>query len=327
MTAHNADNEPHSTNSGRSWDIRAVLSGAALPAAIVLLAAFFYSQSPAFFTLRNWLSISVQVAALMTVAIPFAILLMAGKVDLGVGSLLGLSGVVAGLCFPVLGVPATIIITLGVGMLIGAVNGLLVGWFSMSPIIVTLGGLTFMRGFAQYLSPNPLFGFPDAFSYMGYGRIWGVPILTWVMLALLVAGIVVMRFSALGKHAVAIGVNERAAYLVGIRVRLTVLFLYVGVGFATALAGLMSIARINSAPSGTLGVGMELSVLTAVLLGGIPFTGGKGSLLRVALGVWLLGMLSNGLVLMNLPTEASLMITGFVLVLAAGLDVLRRRRG
>lgn len=88
----------------------------------------------------------------------------------------------------------------------------------------------------------------------------------------------------------------------------------------------MSISRINSAPSGTLGVGVELSVLTAVLLAGVPFAGGKGSILRVVLGVWLLGMLSNGLILMNVPTELSLMITGLVLIFAAGLDVLRNRR-
>lgn len=297
----------------------------ALPLAILLLAAFFYIQSPVFLTLNNWISISVQVATLMTISIPFAILLMAGKVDLGVGSLLALSGVIAGLCFPSFGIVGTIVFTLAVGTLIGVVNGVMVGVLSMSPIIVTLGGLTLMRGIAQWLSPNPLFGFPEAFTYIGYGRVLGLPVLTWILIAVLLAGLAVMRFTALGRHAVAIGVNERAAYLTGIRVKLSVVMLYAAVGFAAALAGLMSVARINSAPSGTLGIGMELSVLTAVLLGGVPFTGGKGSLLRVALGVWLLGMLSNGLILMNMPSEASLMITGFVLILAAGLDVLRRR--
>lgn len=301
-----------------------VMAGA-LPLAIVLLAVFFYIQSPVFLTLNNWIAISVQVATLMTISIPFAILLMAGKVDLSVGSLLALSGIVAGLSFPVFGIVGTIIFTLCVGTLIGVLNGLMVGYLSMSPIIVTLGGLTLMRGISQWLSPNPLFGFPESFTYLGYGRIWGLPALTWILIAVLLAGLAVIRFLPIGRHAVAIGVNERAAYLTGIRVRLTVVLLYAAVGFAAALAGLMSIARINSAPSGTLGVGMELAVLTAVLLGGVPFTGGRGSLLRVALGVWLLGMLSNGLILMNMPSEASLMITGFVLILAAGLDVLRRR--
>ena len=307
-------------------DLAGILTAAALPLAVVLLGLFFYIKAPVFLTPRNLLSITVQVASLMTIAVPFAILLMAGKVDLSVGSLLGLCGVVAGLSFPVLGVAGAVVFTLLVGLAAGLVNGFLVSWLSMSPIIVTLGGLTLMRGLAQYLSPNPLFGFPESFSYIGYGVLFGVPYLTWIMLAVLVAGFAFMRLSPFGRHAVAIGVNERAAYLVGIRVKLTVMLLYAAVGVAAALAGLMTVARINSAPSGTLGVGMELSVLTAVLLGGVPFTGGRGSLPRVALGVLLLGMLSNGLILMNVPTEASLMLTGLVLIVAAALDVLRSRR-
>ncbi|MDA9448341.1 hypothetical protein XI01_16760 [Bradyrhizobium sp. CCBAU 21360] len=308
-------------------NVGAFLAAAALPAAIAVLALYFFYKSPVFLTLNNWISISVQIAALMTISIPFAILLMAGKVDLSVGSMVGLSGVVAGLSFPNLGIIGTVVVVLAVGLAIGLLNGFLVGVLSMSPIIVTLGALTLMRGLAQWLSPSSLFGFPEAFTFIGYGRLLGVPILTWIMVSVLALGLFVMTRTPLGRHAIAIGVNERAAYLVGVRVKLTVMLLYGAVGLGSALAGLMTIARINSAPSGTLGVGVELSVITAVLLGGVPFTGGKGSLLRVALGVWLLGMLSNGLILMNIRTEAGLMITGLVLVLAAGLDVLRTRRG
>lgn len=307
-------------------DLGASFSVAALPAAITLLALYFFYKSPVFLTLNNWIGISVQIASLMTISVPFAILLMAGKVDLSVGSMVGLSGVIAGLSFPDLGVVGTVVLVLAIGLAIGLLNGFLVGFLSMSPIIVTLGALTLMRGLAQWLSPSPLFDFPEAFTFIGYGRLLGLPILTWIMLSILAVGLFVMARTPLGRHTVAIGVNERAAYLVGIRVKLTVMLLYGAVGMGGALAGLMTIARINSAPSGTLGVGIELSVLTAVLLGGVPFTGGRGSLLRVALGVWLLGMLSNGLILMNVPTEASLMITGLVLVLAAGLDVLRTHR-
>lgn len=300
---------------------------AALPVAVLALGVFFWSQSAAFLSQRNLIAISVQIAAQMTIAIPFAMLLMSGKVDLSVGSLLGLCGVVAGLSFESYGVSGAIVITLLTGLGVGLINGFLVAGLSMSPIIITLGGLTFFRGLAQWLSPDPLFGFPESFSALGYERLGPLPVLTWIMLAVLITGMFVMRFTALGRHVVAIGVNQRAAYLVGIRVKLTGILLYGAVGVATALAALMSIARINSAPSGTLGVGTELTVLTAVLLGGVPFAGGKGSLWRVALGVWLLGMLSNGLILMNVPTEMSLMITGLVLALAAGLDVLRTRKG
>lgn len=302
------------------------LSASALPIATGLIALYFAWRSPVFLTLDNWISISVQVASLMTISIPFAILLMAGKVDLSVGALLGFCGVVAGLAFPALGVVGAPLLALFVGLGVGLINGFLVSWLSMSPIIVTLGSLTLLRGLSQWLSPDPLFGFPESFSYLGYATVLGLPILTWITMAVLGAGWAAVRFFAIGRHAIAIGVNQRAAYLVGIRVKLTGMALYGVVGAAAALAGLMSIARINSAPSGSLGAGVELSVLTAVLLGGVPFTGGKGSVIRVALGVWLLGMLSNGLILMNVPTEASLMVTGVVLVLAAALDVLRARK-
>lgn len=299
---------------------------AALPVAIALLAVFFYIKVPVFMTANNWIAISVQVSALMTISIPFALLLMAGKIDLSVGSTLALCGVVAGLSFEPLGIPGAVVLTLVVGTTVGLINGVLVASVGMSPIIVTLGTLTLIRGLAQWLAPNPIFGFPEEFLVIGYERIFGLPVLTWIMLAVILVGAAVMALLPIGPQIVALGVNKRAAFLVGLRVRAIGIGLYAATGFFVAVAALMSISRINSAPAGTLGIGVELSVLTAVLLGGIPFTGGKGSVLRVVLGVWLLGMLSNGLILMNVPTELSLMTTGLVLVVAAGLDVLRAKR-
>lgn len=308
----------------RDWFELAV--AAALPVAIALLALFFYIKVPVFMTANNWIAISVQVSALMTISIPFALLLMAGKIDLSVGSTLALCGVVAGLSFEPLGITGAVLLTLAVGMVVGLINGVLVSAVGMSPIIVTLGTLTLIRGLAQWLAPNPIFGFPEEFLVIGYERVLGLPILTWIMLAVIALGVGVMALLPIGPQIVALGVNQRAAFLVGLRVKAIGIGLYAATGFFVAVAALMSISRINSAPAGTLGIGVELSVLTAVLLGGIPFTGGKGSVLRVVLGVWLLGMLANGLILMNVPTELSLMTTGLVLVVAAGLDVLRARR-
>lgn len=308
----------------RDWFEIAV--AAALPVAIALLAVFFYIKVPVFMTANNWIAISVQVSALMTISIPFALLLMAGKIDLSVGSTLALCGVVAGLSFEPLGIPGAVVLTLVVGTTVGLINGVLVASVGMSPIIVTLGTLTLIRGLAQWLAPNPIFGFPEEFLVIGYERIFGLPVLTWIMLAVILVGAAVMALLPIGPQIVALGVNKRAAFLVGLRVRAIGIGLYAATGFFVAVAALMSISRINSAPAGTLGIGVELSVLTAVLLGGIPFAGGKGSVLRVVLGVWLLGMLSNGLILMNVPTELSLMTTGLVLVVAAGLDVLRAKR-
>ncbi|PVZ65480.1 ABC transporter permease [Pelagibaculum spongiae] len=298
---------------------------AALPVAIALLALFFFINVPVFMTINNWIAISVQVSTIMTIAIPFALLLMAGKIDLSVGSNLALCGVVAGLGFSDLGIFSAIILTLIVGTGVGVLNGLLVSRFDMSPIIITLGTLTLIRGVAQWLAPHPIFGFPEDFLIIGYERILGLPILTWIMLAVIAMGAAVMAFLPIGAQIIALGVNQRAAFLIGLRVKGIGILLYAATGFFVAIAALMSVSRINSAPAGTLGVGIELSVLTAVLLGGVPFNGGKGSLFRVVLGVWLLGMLSNGLILMNVPTELSLMITGLVLIVAACLDRLRTK--
>jgi ribose transport system permease protein len=303
-----------------------IIVTATLPVAIAALAFFFYLNVPVFMTLNNWISISVQVSTVMTIAIPFALLLMAGKIDLSVGSTLALCGVVAGMSFEPLGLTGAIILTLMVGTGVGLINGILVSAVGMSPIIVTLGALTLIRGVAQWLAPNPVFGFPEDFLVVGYERILGLPMLTWIMLFVISIGIIAMVLLPIGPQIIALGVNKRAAFLVGIRVKAIGISLYAVTGFFVAVAALMSISRINSAPSGTLGVGVELSVLTAVLLAGVPFAGGKGSIWRVVLGVWLLGMLSNGLILMNVPTELSLMITGLVLILAAGLDVLRNKR-
>lgn len=299
---------------------------AALPVAVLLLALFFFINAPVFFSLRNLINITIQIAVLMTVAVPAAMLLMAGKVDLSVGSMLALCGVVAGMSFETLGVPGTILLTLGVGLFAGLVNGTLISILGWDAIVVTLGSLTLMRGLAQWFAPYPVFGFPESFAILGYGRYLGLPYMTWIMIAVLIIGIFVMRFLPIGRRIIAIGINDRAAFLVGVRVKTTLLLLYLATGFATAVAALMSIARINSAPSASLGSGFELAVLTAILLGGVPFKGGKAALWRVALAVWLLGMLENGLVLMNVQTEASLMIKGCVLIVAAGLNYVRSKR-
>jgi ribose transport system permease protein len=323
-SSSNAVEQVSSITKDRDWF--ELIVAATLPVAIAALALFFYIKVPVFMTLNNWISISVQVSTVMTIAIPFALLLMAGKIDLSVGSTLALCGVVAGMSFEPLGITGAIILTLAVGTGVGLINGLLVSAVGMSPIIVTLGALTLIRGIAQWLAPNPVFGFPEDFLVVGYERILGLPMLTWIMLSVILMGIVTMVLLPIGPQIIALGVNKRAAFLVGLRVKTIGIGLYAVTGFFVAIAALMSISRINSAPSGTLGVGVELSVLTAVLLAGVPFAGGKGSILRVVLGVWLLGMLSNGLILMNVPTELSLMITGLVLIIAAGLDVLRNRR-
>lgn len=294
-----------------------------MPLATILLMLFFAVNTKAFFTAENFAALISQNAAVIIITVAFAMLLMAGYVDLSVGSVMGLVGVVSGLMFLHVGVVAGIACGLALGLAWGLMNGVLIGVFGLSPIVVTLGGLAAARGIALALAPNAIYGFPDFIVALGSGKLFGLAYIGWIALAVAAAGLFVLSQTPFGKHVLAIGVNPRAAFLVGIRVRRTILILYASTGLAVALGAILIAARLDSAPSGTLGVGMEITVLTAALLGGIPFTGGRGSMWRVLLGVWFLIVLRNGLALMNIGTEFTNIISGSVLVVAAGLEVLQ----
>jgi ribose transport system permease protein len=175
------------------------------------------------------------------------------------------------------------------------------------------------------LAGNPIFEFPESVVDFGAGSFLEIPNLVWVAVASTLLGMVVLNLLPFGKHVVAVGVNERAAYLAGLRVKFIKLSLYVATAVGAAVAGMMLAARFNSAPGGTLGVGTELIVLTAVLLGGVPFSGGRGALWRVVIGVLLLGILRNGLVLLNFSSEAAQIALGAVLIVAAALELIRQR--
>jgi ribose transport system permease protein len=295
-----------------------------LPLAVLLLMIYFAAQSPVFFTYGNLMAIATQNAPTFIASAAMGAMLIAGYVDLSVGSVLAVAGVAAGVTWTHHGTVPGLLVGLLVGLVVGVINGSLVALLDWSPIVVTLGGLAFGRGLALYLSPDSVFGFPPAINKLGAGKWLSVSYLVWI--AILVCGVFMVMMSRLplGRHITAIGVNKRAAYLAGIRVKPIVFGLYLAVGVTVALAGILTAARLDSAPAGTLGLGFEITVLTAVLLGGIPFDGGSGSLWRVLVGVWLMGVLRNGITLMNVGPEVASMLTGGVLVLAAGLEAARR---
>jgi len=195
----------------------------------------------------------------------------------------------------------------------------------MTSIVVTLGTLAVGRGLAQTIAPEPVFGFPDVVEEFGSGLFLAIPYLMWVAAAVCGLAMFALNRMPVGRHLVAVGVNRRAAFLTGLRVKRVEVTLYTLTALAAAVAGIMLVARFGSAPSSSLGAGLELTVLTAVLLGGVPFNGGKGALWRVIVGVVLLGILRNGTTMMNVTPESSNIITGAVLVVAAGLEIMRHR--
>jgi ribose/xylose/arabinose/galactoside ABC-type transport system permease subunit len=301
--------------------VRGHAAANALLLGVIGLLLIFSNLNEDFLTVDNFRNIFIQSSFIMVVAVPTALLLIAGKVDLSVGSILALGAVTTGLLLND-GMPLVPAILIGVlaGTVVGTINGFLVTVLDLSPIIVTLGALTAVRGLAQTLAPNPVFGFPSSFITLGEGEIAGIPYLVLVAVAVLAVGAIVLSKIPVGRHIYAIGVNPEAAYLSGVRVAPVGLLLFIATGAAAGLAGVMLAARLGSAPSAALGIGFELEVLTAVILGGVAFNGGRGTIFGVFLGVIFLGILQNGLTLENVPAATALMVKGGTLVIAAWLD-------
>jgi ribose transport system permease protein len=292
-----------------------------LLAVLTVMVVAFQLTTGSFLDPANLSGIATDAATLAIVAVPLALLVISGYLDLSVGSTLALGGLVAGWLAGQQHQSPTVAVLggLAAGAAVGAVNGFLCCYLGLSPFIVTLGMLTAVRGLAQQLFPLPLSGFGSGFAWLGGARIAGLAAPVVVSAAVLVAGALFLAFTPAGRHVFAIGVNREAAHLSGVNIRRTPFLLFVATGMAAALAGAIKASVLDSAVAGTSGAGFELTVLTAVLIGGVALTGGSGSILGVLLGVLFLGGLQNGLTLLNVPTFWQQMAQGVALVAGAAL--------
>lgn len=301
----------------------------ALLIGLIGMIIYFATASDLFLSPGNVKNILLSSSVLLVVAVPQAALVIMGYVDLSVGSIVGLAGVSMGMLIvnngwnPLL----AIVFALGVGVVCGLFNGYLVAYTALSPIIITLGSLQLFRGITQGLTPNPPSGFGDGIALLGRGTLFGLQIPVWIALIVFALGAVFLYRMSSGRHVYAIGVNKEASYLSGISTKQLPLKFYALVGLAAALGGVLLAARLDSAPPSTLGSGFELDVLTAVLLGGVAFSGGRGTMFGVLLGVFFLGVLRNGMTLTNVPYWAQAIATGAALIIAAGLDELSKKQG
>ena len=295
----------------------------ALALALVLLILFFASQNDRFLSVDNFRLVALQVSIIGVVSVPLALLLISGGIDLSVGSIVAFSGMTtASLLDSGTPVPVAVLAGILAGAAVGVVNGALSIFAGLSPIVVTLGSLAAVRGLTFYISAIPMFGFPDSYTNLGGGRILGVPILVIFALGVFAIGYLFLNRTPWGQHVYALGVNTEAARLAGISTRVLPFLLYVATGMAAGLGGTLLVARLNSATPGTIAINFEIDVLTAILLGGVVFGGGRGRLSGVMIGVVFLGVLSNGLVLLDVKSYTQTLLKGVALVLAVGLAML-----
>ncbi|UOQ55938.1 ABC transporter permease [Leucobacter allii] len=298
---------------------------AALLVFLVVEIVVFSVGSPYFLSVDNFLNILTAISVTGVLAAGATVLLIAGQFDLSVGSGVAFVGLTLALAAPALGLPAAVLLSIVVGLLIGAVNGFLVTVVGVNALITTLGTMAIFRGLTVSLGEGrniPVTGFDWAIQR----PLLGIP-MPVIVLAVVVAVIaVLLHQTRYGRSVYAIGSNESAARLVGLRNRGILFTAFLISGGCIVIGGLMSTSLLGST-SGTSGLGLELAAVTAVILGGTSLKGGTGTVLGTVLGLVIVGVMSNGLTLMNVASSWQNVASGCLLILAVSFDRLRQRLG
>ncbi|ULR47636.1 ABC transporter permease [Rhizobium sp. K102] len=323
--------------------VRLILEGRAFFALIVIIAVFSF-LSPYYFTLNNFLIMASHVAIFGILAIGMLLVILNGGIDLSVGSTLGLAGCIAGFLMQgvtltylgvILYLPvwAVVVITCALGALFGAVNGVLIAYLKVPAFVASLGVLYVARGIALLmtngLTYNNLGGRPElgntGFDWLGFNRLAGIPIGVIVLAVLaIICGIVLSR-TAFGRWLYASGGNERAADLSGVPVKRVKIIVYVLSGVCAAIAGLVLSSQLTSAGP-TAGTTYELTAIAAVVIGGAALTGGRGTVRGTMLGAFVIGFLSDGLVIIGVSAYWQTVFTGAVIVLAVLMNSIQYGR-
>ena len=303
-------------SAGAGWSFSA---GVALPAALIAICAVFTAIKPVFLSPDNLISIVHQVAIIGIMAIGMTFVIMTGGIDLSIGPVLAIAGCFAADILTATGGNVALAIggALAVAAAAGFANGLFVAVLGLPPIVVTLAGLSIVRG-AALLIAGPdlhLIRGPESFLFIGSGLIAGVPFPVFLFIGAIILATFVQYRTTFGLSVLAIGDNEQAAYLSGHHVRRVKLLTYVICAMSAGVAGIIQASQVHTAAA-TYGMGIELDAIAAVVLGGTSLMGGTGSVLMTVVGVLLIGVMNNGLGLLNVPIEMQLIAKGLIIIVA-----------
>ena len=294
---------------------------------LILIVIVFSFIAPNFMTEANMLNITRQASINIVLAAGMTFVILTGGIDLSVGSILGVTAVMAlvGSLNPALAdlaVPIALLAGLGMGIF----NGLLVAFAGLPPFIVTLGTYTALRGAAYLVADGTtVINSKISFSWIGNGYFGSIPWLVIIAFAVIAVYWFILRRTTLGTHIYAVGGNLQAARLTGIKVSLVLIFVYAASGLLSGLGGVMSASRLYSA-NGNLGVGYELDAIAAVILGGTSFVGGIGTITGTLIGALIIATLNNGMTLMGVSYFWQLVIKGGVIIVAVLIDKYRTRK-
>jgi len=291
-----------------------------------------------FLTTDNTLNILRQICANLCLSLGMTIIILSGGIDLSVGAVLALAGAVAaGLLKNGFAVPGTeifvevtcsgaILAGLFVGIILGGFNGVVITHFQLPPFVATLGMLSIARGLTMLWTGGfPITRLGDSFDYMGTGRLVGVPLPVLISGALVILLLILMQRTRFGRNVYAVGGNERAATLSGLNVNRIKFLVYLLGGALAGVAGLLVTARLDSATPNA-GLGYELDSIAAVVIGGTSLSGGRGTIIGTVLGCLIIGVLNNGLVLLEVSPFWQQVIKGLVILIAVAVDKMGTKR-
>lgn len=308
-----------------------------LALALMVIALAFMTDK--FFTVDNSLNVLRQICANLCLSIGMTIIILSGGIDLSVGAMLALSGAVAaGLLKNGIVIPGTdvfIEVTVSGAILAGLLVGTVLGWFNgfvitrfkLPPFVATLGMLSIARGLTMLWTGGfPITRLGDSFGHMGSGHLGGIPMPVWISGALVAVFLLLMKRTRFGRNVYAVGGNEKAATLSGLNVNRIKLLVYTLGGALSGVAGLLVTARLDSATPNA-GLSYELDSIAAVVIGGTSLNGGRGSITGTVLGCLIIGVLNNGLVLLEVSPFWQQVIKGVVILVAVAVDKMGGKRG
>lgn len=276
-----------------------------------------------FFTIGNLLNVLRQVSINGLIAFGMTLIILTAGIDLSVGSILAFSGAMIAIMVHS-GVPSFIALILGliIGGVVGACNGIIIAYGKMQPFIVTLSTMTIFRGLTLVVSQGKPISTSNAggfFDGLGSGYMFSIPIPIYILFFFFVVLLFILEKTVLGRYVYALGGNERASFIAGVKNNRVKIFVYAVSGVLSAFAGVILVSRLSSFQP-TLGVGYELEAIAAVVIGGTSLAGGRGRIVGTLLGILIIGVLNNGLNLVGVSAFYQQVVKGSVILLAVLLD-------
>lgn len=299
----------------------------AILVAFIILCVGLSIATPAFFTKDNILNVLRQVATNSNLAIGLTMAIIIGGIDLSVGAVLAFSGLLcASFISDGMNLGLAVLLAFTLGALFGLLNGLIIAYTNMPPFVVTLATQNIARGIVNvYANGQPISARNPVFNFLGVGYLLGIPLPVIYSFVLLAVMILILGRSKFGRQLYAVGGNEEAARFSGINIKKVKIIVYTLCGALASFSGIILAARMYSGQP-TAGDGFELDAIAASVLGGVSFSGGVGKLGGTIIGVLVLGILTNGLNLLNINSFWQYIIKGIIILLAVYLDILKKRR-